>query len=62
LHQVEPARLQISKSHGRVRNRQIDDPVDLDLVVVPIVGEALDDDAILSDPLNEFEWAGANRL
>jgi hypothetical protein len=34
----------------------------VDFVLVPVIGEALDDDAILLHPLDEFERPGADRM
>ena len=41
---------------------QIDYAVNLDLVLVPVIGEALEDDALLGDAFDEFERTGANRV
>jgi hypothetical protein len=60
--QVEPARLQIGESHRRVRDRQIDDAVELDSVLFPVIGKALEDNAVLCDALDESERARANRV
>jgi hypothetical protein len=62
LDHVEPARPQIGEPYGGVRDRQIDDAVEVDLVLVPIIGKALEDDAILGDAFDKFERAGAYRV
>ena len=62
LDQVELARLQIGETHGRVGDRQEDNAVEMYRVLVPIIGEAIEHDAILRYPLGEFVGAGAHRM
>src|SRR4030095_3681097 len=59
LDEVELAGLKIREPHRRIDNRQIDDPVDMDLALVPVIRVALDDDLVLRDALDEAERARA---
>ena len=60
--QIEAAALEIGEPHGVVANRQKDDPVDMDVVLVPVVGEFLADDAILRHAFDKFVRPGADRM
>ena len=62
LDQVEPARLQIGQPHRRIGDRQKGDAVEIDRVLVPVVGKALEHDAVLRHPLDEFVGPGADRV
>ncbi len=62
LDEVELPRLQVGESNGRVHDRQINDLVDEDLALVPVVRIPLEDDAILRDALGEAERPGAHRF
>ena len=62
LDHVEPAGPEIGEPYGRVRNWQIDDAVELDLVLVPVIAEALQDNAVLRDTFEKFERTCANRM
>ena len=55
------AGLEIGQTHGAVDHRAIDHPVEMDVPLVPIVGEAVERDVVLRDALGEFEGAGADR-
>ena len=54
LDQVEPARFQIGEPHRGIDDRQIHDAVDMDVVLVPVVGELLEHDAVLLHALDEI--------
>ena len=54
--------LRFGEPHRRVVDRHIGDAVDVDVGLVPVVGELLDDDAVLLHPLDELVGAGADRL
>ena len=60
LDQIEPAGFEVGEPHGGIDDRQIDDAVDMDIVLVPVIGEFLDHDAVLLHALDEFVGAGAN--
>ena len=60
LHHVEAARPEIGQPHRAVDDRQVGDLVYEDMVLVPVVGELLDHDAVLRDPLDEPVGAGAD--
>ena len=62
LDQIEAAGLQIGEPHGRIDDRQIDEAVDVDVVLVPIVGEFFEHDAVLLHALDELVGAGAHRM
>jgi hypothetical protein len=62
LDQVEAAGTQVGQAHGRIDDRQVGDPVDEDLVLVPVVRELLDDDAVLLDAFDELVRAGADGM
>ena len=62
LHQIERAGAQVGEPHRAVRHREIGDAIDVDAVLVPIVGEAVEHDAFLHDALDEAERPGADRL
>ena len=62
LDHVERARAQVGQPHRRVDDRQVGDLVDEDFVLVPVVRELLDHDAVLLDPLDEPVGPGADRL
>src|SRR5215468_8812703 len=47
LHDVEAARAQVRQPHRAVDDRQVGDAVDEGAILVPVVGEPLDHDAIL---------------
>jgi len=73
-HQTEDRQPRPNRHPGRVREevlrrvehatpaRQTDNAIEFDLVLVSISGEALDDDAVFGEALDEFEGAGANRV
>ena len=54
--------MQIGEPHGRIDDRQIDEAVDVDVVLVPIVGEFFEHDAVLLHALDELVGAGAHRM
>jgi hypothetical protein len=62
LDEVELARLQVGEPDGAVDDRQIDDAVDVDLALVPVVRIALDDDAVLRNALDEAERSRADGI
>ena len=62
LDEVELSRAEVGEAHGGVDDGQIDDAVEMDALLVPVVGEALQHDAILRDALDELERARAHRL
>src|SRR5262245_42114878 len=62
LHDVEAARAQVREPHRAVDDRQVGDAVDEGAALVPVVGEALDDDAVLLHALDELVGAGAHRV
>ncbi len=62
LDQIEAARPEVREPHGAIDDRQVGDLVDEDFILVPIVGEFLDHDAILLDALDELVGAGAHRM
>ena len=62
LDEVELARAQVGQAHRRVDDRQVDDPVEVDRALVPVVRVALEHDAVLRDALDELERARADRL
>ncbi|QTK82853.1 Hypothetical protein AT6N2_L2192 [Agrobacterium tumefaciens] len=62
LGDIEIAGTKVRKLHRGIWDRQVDDPVDEDFVLVPIVSKFFEHDAILLDALDEFERSGADRL
>ena len=62
LDQVERARAQVGEPHRAVDDRQVGDLVDEDVVLVPVVLEFLDHDAVLLHPLDELVRTGADRM
>ena len=62
LDQVEAAGFQIGEPHGGVDNRQEHDAVDVDVVLVPVVFEFFEDDAVLRHAFDEFIGTGADRM
>jgi hypothetical protein len=62
LDQVEPAGFEACEPHRGIDDRQIDDAVDVDVVLVPVVRELLDHDAILLDALDETIGTGADGM
>ena len=61
LDDVEFAGEEVVQPHGRIGHRPVDDLVEVDRVLVPVVGELLDGDVVLDDPLLELVRAGADR-
>src|SRR4029450_4902365 len=59
LDEVELARLEVREAHRRVDDRQVDNLVEMDLALVPVIGVTLEDDPVLGDALDEFEWPRA---
>src|SRR6185437_1126178 len=55
LDEIELPRAKVRKSNGRVRNRQVDNPVEVNRRLVPVLGEPLEHDAVLRDALDESE-------
>ena len=62
LDQVESAGFQIGEPHRGVDDRQEHDAVDEDVVLVPVVGEFLEHDAVLLHALDELVGTGADRM
>ena len=60
--QLQRARAQIGQAHRGVGDRQVDDPVDVHVVLVPVAIELLDDDAVLLHALDELVRPGADRV
>ena len=59
---IELARTQVGQAHGGVRDRRVDDLVEVDRVLVPVVRVALQHDAVLRHALDELERARAHRV
>jgi len=57
-----PPDLRLASRTGGVDDRQIDDAVDMDVGLVPVVREFLDHDAVLLHALDELVGPGADRL
>jgi hypothetical protein len=62
LDHVETAGLQVGEPHCAVGDHAVGDAVDVEIARVPVVGVALDDDAVLRHALDEAEGAGAHRV
>ena len=62
LDQVEPARLQIGEPHRRVEIGRNTIRSNMDRILVPVIREAVEHDAVLRHPLDEFVGAGADRM
>jgi hypothetical protein len=62
LDEVQLAGAQVGQPHRRVRDRRVDDLVEVDRALVPVVGVALQHDAVLRHALDELEGARADRV
>ena len=62
LDQVETAGLQVGEPHRQVGDRQKHDPVEMNGILIPIIGKAVQHDAVLRHPLDEFVWSGTDRV
>ncbi len=62
LDHVEPAGLQVGEPHGRIGDRREHDTVELDEILVPIIGKPIEHDAVLRDTLDKFVGTGADRM
>ena len=56
-----PPDLRLASRTAGIDDRQIDDAVDVDVVLVPVVGEFLDHDAVLLHALDETVWSAQTR-
>jgi len=54
--------LQIGEAHAGIGNREIGDALEAVAVLVPVIGEFLEHDAVLDHALDEFIGPGADRL
>src|SRR6266568_8399877 len=62
LDEIELPGLEIGEAHAGVGNGEEGDALEIVAAVVPIIGEFVENDAILDDPLGEFIGAGADRF
>ena len=62
LDQVERAGFEIGETDRGIDDRQEDDAIDVDVVLVPVVRELFEHDPILLYALDEFVRAGADRM
>ena len=62
LDQVKCAGFEIGEADGGIDDRQEHDAIDVDVVLVPVISELLEHDAILLHALDKFVWAGADRM
>ena len=62
LDEVELPGAQIREAHRRIGNRQIHDAIEMDVALVPVVGEAFEHDPVLRDALDKTERARAHGL
>jgi len=62
LDQIEAAALEIGDTHRVLHDRQIDNSIDMDVVLVPVIGEFLADDPTLRHAFDELVRPRADRL
>src|SRR6185503_10479893 len=62
LDEIELPGAQVREAHRRIDDRQVDDAVEMDVALVPVLRKALEHDPVLRDPLDEAERPGAHRL
>lgn len=60
LGQIEIARAQVRQTHGGIRDRQVDDFVEVVSVFIPVVVETSQNNAVLGDAAVEFIRTGAD--
>ena len=61
LDQIEAAALEIGDTHCVLDDRQIDNSIDMDVILVPVIGEFLADDPTLRHAFDEPVRPGADR-
>src|SRR5262249_37312254 len=62
LDQIEAAALEIGDTHRVLDDRQIDNSIDVDVVLVPVIGEFLADNPTLRHAFDELVRPRADRL
>ena len=62
LDQVKRAGFEIGETHRGIDDRQEHDAIDVDVVLVPVVREFLEHDAVLLHALDELVGPGADRM